>query len=75
MTCDRLNGWRATLLVRETACFTLKDRRSVDMRLAGDIEAMEMMRDRQLIAEAKRHAYRLDRVVRTRAGGPRATGP
>jgi hypothetical protein len=60
MTCGRLNEWRATLLVRETACLTLEDRRTVDLSLAGDIEALEMMSDRQLVAEAKRHAYRLD---------------
>ena len=60
MTCGRLNEWRATLLVRETACLTLEDRRTVDLSLAADIEALEMMSDRQLVAEAKRHAYRLD---------------
>ena len=60
MTCGRLSEWRATLLVRETACLTLEDRRTVDLGLAGDIEALEMMSDRQLVAETKRHAYRLD---------------
>ena len=60
MTCGRLSEWRATLLVRETACLTLEDRRTVDLSLAGDLEAVEMMSDRRLVAEAKRHAYRLD---------------
>ena len=59
-TCGRLSEWRATLLVRETACLTLEDRRTVDLSLAGDLEAVEMMSDRRLVAEAKRHAYRLD---------------
>ena len=60
MTCGRLSEWRATLLVRETACLTLEDRRAVDLSLAGDLETLEMMSDRQLVAEAKRRAYRLE---------------
>jgi hypothetical protein len=32
----RLNEWRATLLVRETACLSAADRAIVDRRLCSD---------------------------------------
>lgn len=68
LTSGRLSEWRATLLVRETACLTLEDRRTIDRILAADPERLEGLGDRALIAEAKKLAYRLDpeSVVRRR---------
>src|SRR5436190_14768778 len=36
LTCGRLSEWRATLLVRETACLSVEDRRTVDRELCAD---------------------------------------
>jgi Domain of unknown function (DUF222) len=59
LTTGDLSEWRATLLVRETACLSLEDRREVDARMA---ERMTQLSDAALVAEARRHAYALDPV-------------
>ena len=56
----RITEWRATLLVRETACLPLDDRRHVDQALAGDPDALERMGDREVVAAACRLAAELD---------------
>jgi hypothetical protein len=56
----RVTEWRATLIARETACLTLADRLTVDEEIASDPEHLAAMGDRQLVAEARRIAYRLD---------------
>jgi hypothetical protein len=53
-----LNEWRATLLVRETACLTAADRAGVDEELAADTGALAGAGDRGLIAAARTAAYR-----------------
>ncbi|HEX4698607.1 MAG TPA: HNH endonuclease [Actinomycetes bacterium] len=60
LTCGRLSEWRATLLVRETACLTMEDGRLVDAELCADPDTLDGKGDRALIAVAKRVAYRLD---------------
>ncbi len=60
LAAGRLSEWRATLLVRETACLSREDRGTVDRLLAGDPDALEGWGDRRLVAEARRIAYRLD---------------
>jgi hypothetical protein len=63
-----LNEWRATLLVRETACLTAADRAGVDEELAADTGALAGAGDRGLIAAARTAAYRRDpRTVTDRA--------
>ncbi|SDP85413.1 HNH endonuclease, partial [Arthrobacter sp. ok909] len=63
-----LNEWRATLLVRETACLTAADRAGVDEELAADTGALAGAGDRRLIAAARTAAYRRDpRTVTDRA--------
>ena len=42
----QLNEWRATLLVRETACLTAADRAAVDDELAADAGTLAGMGDR-----------------------------
>lgn len=58
-----INEWRATLLVKETACLTREDRATVDRELAGTPEAaaeLGRLGTRSLVAAAQRVAYRLD---------------
>lgn len=56
----RISEWRATLLVRETACLSVEDRRQVDETLASDLDQLELLGDRQIISRARQLAYRLD---------------
>ena len=56
----RLNEWRATLLVRETACLSATDRGFVDRRLCSDPATLDGVGDRGLIARAKALAVELD---------------
>ncbi|WP_426978474.1 DUF222 domain-containing protein [Pseudarthrobacter sp. O4] len=64
----QLNEWRATLLVKETACLSAADRCAVDARLAADTGTFAGAGDREIIAAAKACAYRLDpRSVTQRA--------
>ena len=64
----QLNEWRATLLVRETACLTAADRAAVDEHLAPDTGTLAGAGDRRLVATARAAAYRLDpRTVTDRA--------
>ncbi|MCC3271160.1 HNH endonuclease [Arthrobacter zhangbolii] len=60
LTSGTISEWRATLLVRETACLTLEDRQRVDEEAAGDPRVLEGLGDRQIIARARSAAYRLD---------------
>ena len=64
----QLNEWRATLLVRETACLTAADRAAVDEDLAADTGTFDGAGDRAITAQARAAAYRLDpRTVTARA--------
>ncbi|WP_400159636.1 HNH endonuclease [Arthrobacter sp. BPSS-3] len=64
----QLNEWRATLLVRETACLDGADRAAVDGELAADTGTFDGAGDRAIISAAKAAAYRHDpRSVTQRA--------
>ncbi|MET3812011.1 hypothetical protein ABIB14_003141 [Arthrobacter sp. UYEF3] len=64
----QLNEWRATLLVRETACLTPADRSAVDEELAADAGTYDGAGDRAIVAAARAAAYRRDpRSVTERA--------
>ena len=56
----RLSEWRATLIVRESACLTVADRRRLDQELCGDPATLEGKGDARIAADAKAIAYRLD---------------
>ncbi|MGO4592159.1 HNH endonuclease [Paenarthrobacter sp. 2TAF44] len=63
-----LNEWRATLLVKETACLSVEDRVAVDEELAPDTGTFDGAGDKTIIAAAKAAAYRRDpRSVTQRA--------
>ena len=64
----QLNEWRATLLVKETACLTAENRCAVDDELAPDTGTFHGAGDKAIIAAAKAAAYRRDpRSVTQRA--------
>ncbi|WP_231745538.1 HNH endonuclease signature motif containing protein [Arthrobacter sp. EpRS71] len=56
----QLNEWRATLLVKETACLSVEDRAAVDEELAADAGTFEGKGDRAIVAAVKAAAYRRD---------------
>jgi hypothetical protein len=55
-----LSEWRATLIVRESACLDVEDRRTLDAELCGDPAGLDGMGDARVAAAAKAIAYRLD---------------
>ncbi len=55
-----LSEWRATLIVRESACLTVQDRRVLDAELCADAADLAGKGDKCIVAEAKAIAYRLD---------------
>lgn len=55
-----LSEWRATLVVRESACLDIEDRRRLDNELCSNMTKLEGVGDRALAASAKAIAYRLD---------------
>src|SRR6185437_12473752 len=55
-----LSEWRATLIVRESACLDVEDRRALDAELCGDPASLDGVGDARVAAVAKAIAYRLD---------------
>ncbi|MFT4215992.1 MAG: DUF222 domain-containing protein [Micropruina sp.] len=56
-SAGEISEWRATLVARETACLSRADRAQVDAELAPQLAGMST---RQICAEARKAAYRLD---------------
>ena len=59
-TEGRISEWKATLMLRETACLSRQDRAAVDREIAGHPERLEGMGDREVANEATKVAYGLD---------------
>ncbi len=55
-----LSEWRATLIVRESACLTVEDRRTLDARMCADQSGLDGKGDKRIEADAKTIAYELD---------------
>ncbi len=55
-----LSEWRATIVVRESACLDVDDRRRLDGELCSDLTGLDGLGDAALAAAAKAIAYRLD---------------
>lgn len=60
LECGALSEWRATIVVRESACLDVADRRALDAELCADIRNLDGVGDARLAAAAKEIAYRLD---------------
>ncbi|WP_237686096.1 DUF222 domain-containing protein [Arthrobacter jiangjiafuii] len=60
LTLGVINEWRATILVKETACLSLEDRQRIDEQVAGNLAELESLGDNQLIARIKTLSYALD---------------
>jgi hypothetical protein len=60
LECGVLSEWRATIVVRESACLDREDRGRLDMELCSDVKRLDGMGDAALAAAAKSVAYRLD---------------
>ena len=61
-----LSEWRATLLVRETACLAVEDRRRIDALICGNPAALEGIGDRQLIARIRSLTQAIDTASQVR---------
>ena len=55
-----LSEWRATLIVRESACLDVDDRRALDAELCAELGNLEGLGDAGIAAAAKAIAYRLE---------------
>ncbi len=55
-----LSEWRATLIVRESACLSIEDRGTLDARMCADQSELEGMGDTRIEKKAKSIAYELD---------------
>ncbi|MGE2688782.1 HNH endonuclease [Mycolicibacterium pulveris] len=60
LECGALSEWRATLIVRESACLSVEDRQSLDAEMCADVAGLDGWGDKRIEAEAKKIAYRLD---------------
>jgi len=60
LECGALSEWRATLIVRESACLDVEHRRTLDAELCADPAGLDGMGDARVTAAAKAIAYRLD---------------
>lgn len=60
LECGALSEWRATLIVRESACLEIEDRRRLDAEMCADPAGLDGMGDARVAAAAKAIAYRLD---------------
>ena len=60
LECGALSEWRATLIVRESACLDVEDRRVLDAEMCADVSKLDGMGDARVAVAAKEIAYRLD---------------
>ena len=60
LECGALSEWRATLIVRESACLAVEDRRTLDAEMCADVTKLDGMGDARVTAAAKEIACRLD---------------
>lgn len=54
LECGMLSEWRATLIVRESACLEVEDRRTLDAELCGDPAGLNGMGDARVAAPPRR---------------------
>ncbi|GAA1356260.1 HNH endonuclease signature motif containing protein [Arthrobacter koreensis] len=61
-----LSEWRATLIVRETACLDLEDRHRVDELICKDADSLDGLGDRKLIARIRSITQAIDPASQVR---------
>ncbi|QOR71686.1 DUF222 domain-containing protein [Ruania alkalisoli] len=61
-----LSEWRATLLVRESACLSVEDRAAFDAELCADPERFAGWGDKRFVAEARALTTQLDQAALVR---------
>lgn len=60
LECGALSEWRATVIVRESACLSVEHRRALDEELCADPSRLAGWGNKRVEAEAKRITARLD---------------
>ncbi|WBP96805.1 DUF222 domain-containing protein [Mycolicibacterium neoaurum] len=55
-----LSEWRATIIVAESACLTVEDRRRLDHEMCSEPARLDGLGNKRIRAEAKKIGYRLD---------------
>jgi Domain of unknown function (DUF222)/HNH endonuclease len=60
LRAGKISEWRAQLIVNEARHLSSENRRMLDVCLAEDQDWLEAQGDKQLVAEARRLAYRFD---------------
>jgi hypothetical protein len=60
LECGALSEWRATLIVRESACLSVEDRRTLDAEMCADRANLEGKGNNRIAADAKAIACQLD---------------
>nr|WP_310782112.1 DUF222 domain-containing protein [Mycobacterium sp. Z3061] len=55
-----LSEWRATLIVRESACLDVEDRRTLDRELCAAMDTLVGLGDKRITAAVQKIAYRLN---------------
>lgn len=60
LECGALSEWRATLIVRESACLSVEHRRELDAEMCADVSKLDGWGNARIEAEAKKIAARLD---------------
>ncbi len=60
LAAGALSEYRATLIVRESACLSVQHRRELDTELCADVSRLDGWGNKRVAAEAKKIAARLD---------------
>lgn len=60
LECGALSEWRATLIVRESACLSVEHRRQLDAEICADVSRLQGWGNSRITAEAKKIAAKLD---------------
>jgi len=60
LTAGMLSEWRATLIVKESACLSIEHRRILDARMCANLTDLDGKGNKQIESDAKAIAYELD---------------
>ena len=77
LVAGKITERSAIALVQETACLDLRDRQEVDRRIAGDLDAVELQSEKQIIGAVRETVAELDPAAvaeRQPAGRGRTSG-